>query len=400
MRKISYSYLCIWLLFLLSACNQEGFTDTGIICSDDNYSNIVIKFSTKEAEGRTSSLNDTYKSVNEVRILLFCCDKAAYNAGTTTAFRYVSRNASEEIVPCKEENGIWTARGKYTPSADQLYRIYAFAYDKTTFAGNTFNLTTTDVNGEVIGKRFYFGEDTEVGTNSEMSDFATIKISPKFQSPLTYYPTEFFVGPVVDPLSTNSHYKERDILEGVGSRNLTGVLYRATGRFDIQLTGIDASKYSKMRLIMDKYTDVSVIGCGDWWFSRNNPDIKIPSFRDVYGVFWYNGQSMAIVDEADVQADGTIALVADGIPAQGFSMYVEPFDKSGKGMGRFLVMCKDKEYYPGYTGILDNIVQDGKFTMFSNYWGSLAGPFKNLGNVKIELDWENDYVSDEPLIKN
>lgn len=429
-RKIFYWQ---WIFLFLAACSQEE-----IVISDDSISDnpttvdstpIAIQFQSQVENMTRASVteDDLFTTMDKVRILVFSSE-GAFTVGTNNFVYTPGCIASDEkgtnkteVVDCvaDDTNGTRIAKAYFVPTdKNKIYRIYAIAYNEARWGDGV----TSGIKLHVDGKKLYYGETLVTDADSQTPVYESIEASGFTFMEVLSVPDnqtarlDFFVGPVgfAYQKSSDKTVQEQfvyDIVDGSKKRPLEGKLYRASGRLSFHLTKIDKAKYKKVRLIMEKYTTKSIIGLSNLWLGWRDYEAKLiegtagnredsPVFLDVFGACWSNQAEMITVDETDVSDAGEVNLYADCIAAHGFKIYVEPLDENGKGMGRFLVQCKDKAFYPGYIGIKDMIVENGLFTILGNYWGKLSGEFNNIGNIKMDItsweDWET-YPTDKPL---
>lgn len=391
-----YKVLSLYMvLTLLASCGEEE-----IAMPDNGGKTMPVSFKLKGNANRDSKTGDTgdewaegsCENIDKVRIMVFKEETA--NPGV---FIYRSPDAyitdkqgnptTDGVVNCEWDGGrgIGEAQANFKPDENGRYRIYAIGYDESQFKNVTLHLDGRQL---FYNTRYHalFGDDglllsdvkNDIGDNFDATKYASLSVSA--QKDGKYAPLEFFAGTVTTVNWTENVGDDGIVESGDLDTNkaLTGVLYRATGRFSFQLTDIP-EEYAKVRLVMEKYSDKSLIGCGYLWAAEHYPYLN-----DMYGMFFSNEQAMVVVDEQPVTA-GSVHLKVDAIGAQDFKLYVEPVGSDGMGKGKFLIRCKDVAYYPGYVTIVDHVVSDGLFTLNANYWGVLNGQFNRFNNVKIDL---------------
>lgn len=431
-------YLPLWALFLLlAACSQDEWDmpEHGSSAGNEKSAPITIRLQTRASNPNWPSEN-LYDNVDAVRILVF--GASGEYEENVTSFEYYDEyqncitGADGKAVEnnifsvTKNDKGWWEAKARFTPQKGMIYRLYAIAYNKERFENVTLNLSD--------GKKLYTGTGGaagDVGDISiaekekdkpvEQSSFASISINRE-SGAVDYSRLEFYVGPVG---YSESLYKEGkvsglyftdDVVGVTGTETefkdcpLEGKLHRATGRLSFHLTDIKDESFKKIRLVMEKYTNASLIGWGSFWSSWKDAkkreldgkpnigdDETHPEFRDTFGHYWNNQETTnVVVDEQEV-TNKEVWLYADCIRTEKFRLYIQPVNAEGKAMGEYLIECKDKDFYPGYEGVVDQIVDNGLFTVIGNFWGQLNGPINNVGNLKIETDWEEDFNFEEEL---
>lgn len=429
-------YLPMWAAFLmLAACGQDGWDmpEQGDTADNGKSAPITIRVQTRSGDNPDWPDENLYDEVDAVRILVFGAEGTYME--NKTSFEYKAEYQScisgpdgasvEDNIFSVEKNSQdwWETQARFTPQDGMVYRLYAVAYNQERFKNITLNLED---------KKLYTGTgddkgvaEKEKGTPVGQSSFASISIGKDNndgQGTVDYSRLEFYVGPVgyaeslyKDGKVSNLYFTD-DVIGVTGTDTefkdcpLEGTLYRATGRLSFHLTDIKDTSFKKIRLVMEKYTNASLIGWGNLWAVwkdakgrelDGNPNIDDdeahPEFRDTFGHYWNNQETTeVVVDEQDV-TDNEVWLYADCIRTEKFKLYVEPVNAEGKAVGKYLIECKDQDFYPGYEGVVDQIVDNGLFTVIGNFWGKLQGPINNVGNLKIDTDWEDDFNFDEEL---
>lgn len=418
-------FLPIWVaLLLLTACNQDNWDmpEEGGISGNENSTPITIRLQTR-AENTDWPNENLYDKVDAVRILVFGA-QGDYKENQTS-FEYKAeyqncitgsdgKTVVNNVFPVsKNSKDWWEAKALFTPQDGMVYRLYAIAYNKERFTNVTLNVSD--------GKRLYTGtpsdiEKAEVEKNSpvEQSSFASISIGEETAGPVDYSRLEFYVGPVGYAESlyrdkkVSKLYFADDVIGVTGTDTefkdcpLEGTLYRATGRLSFHLTDIKDESFKKIRLVMEKYTNASLIGWNSLWSIWKDDRANVldggtadedahPEFRDLFGLYWNNQDVTEVVVDEQAVTNNEVWLYADCIRTEKFKLYVVPVNDQDEAMGKYLIECKDQEFYPGYEGILDYIVENGLFTVIGNFWGQLEGPINNVGNIKIDTDWDSDF---------
>lgn len=417
-----FLYRHVWLLLLLLAsCSQDeivpnvggttgGLTSAGVapisICMQSGADNEPTKAITED---------DLYDDINEVQILVYRRDKGTQNdfeLCSSESYIFSDKEGTAACsggkIACTDGTPYRKAEAFFIPPAQEKenseYRLYAFAYNTDRWTNVTLHLE---------GKKLFYLDNIEMTDgipkkSIEESGFAYMELVNNDYSRL-----DFFAGSVgydfgEDGSGLTEAEKEMyaaDYIDGNTSRKLAGKLRRATGRLSFHLTDIPA-EYDKICLVVDGYTTQSLIGLGERWWSHKQYEIgetkeeeEAPWLYEVFGYGWdmqtgdpEKSDTWVTVAEADLSGGQTSAdLYMDCLPAMGFKVYVQPY-KDGKVAGTYRIHCAAKEYYPGYVGIMDWVVDDeGRFTVMVNNWAKLEGEFNRLDNMKIDLGWGDDY---------
>lgn len=423
-------FLPIWAaLLLLTACSQNDWDmpEKGSTSGNEDSTPITIRLQTR-AEKTVWPNEYLYDKVDAVRILVFGAqgnyEENQISFVYQTEYQNCIKSSDGETVTnnvfpvSKNSNGWWEAKAMFTPQEGMVYRLYAIAYNTKRFSEVTLNVTD--------GKKLYTGivsDETlakeEKNNPVTESSFASISVN-KEAGPVDYSRLEFYVGPVgyAESLYQNKKvdklYFTDDVIGVTGTNTefkdcpLEGTLYRATGRLSFHLTDIEDESFKKIRLVMEKYTNASLIGWNSLWSIWKDDRAKVldggtankdvyPEFRDLFGKYWNNQDVTEVVVDEQAVVNNEVWLYADCIRTEKFKLYVVPVNDQNEAMGRYLIECKDKEFYPGYEGIVDKVVENGLFTVIGNFWGQLEGPISNVGNIKIDTDWDSDFNFGEEL---
>lgn len=430
MKLFRVLFLPIWVaLLLLTACSQNDWDmpEKGSTSGHEDSTPITIRLQTRA--GNTMWPNENlYDKVDAVQILVFGAQGDYVENQTSFEYKAEYQNCitgsdgnavKNNVFPVsKNSTGWWEARAQFTPQEGMVYRLYAIAYNKERFKNVTLNVSDS--------KKLYTGivsdktlAESEKNKPVKESSFASISINRE-TGPVDYSRLEFYVGPVgyaeslYQNKKVNKLYFTDDVIGVTGMNTefkdcpLEGTLYRATGRLSFHLTDIEDESFKKIRLVMEKYTNASLIGWADYWSSWKDNRANVldggkadedahPEFRDLFGKYWNNQEiTEVVVDEQEV-VNKEVWLYADCIYTEKFKLYVVPVNEQDEAMGKYLIECKDQEYYPGYEGIVDMVVENGLFTVIGNFWGQLEGPINNVGNIKIDTDWDSDFNFGEEL---
>ena len=430
MKLFRVLFLPIWVvLLLLTACSQDDLDmpGKGSTSGNEDPTPINIRLQTR-AENTMWPNENLYNKVDAVRILVFGAQGDYVE--NQTSFEYKDdyqkcitdsdgKPVTNNIFPVfKNSKDWWEAKAQFTPQNGMIYRLYAIAYNKERFKNVTLNVSDS--------KKLYTGiasdktlAESEKNKPVKESNFASISINRE-TGPVDYSRLEFYVGPVgyaeslYQNKKVNRLYFTDDVVGVTGTNTdfkdcpLEGTLYRATGRLSFHLTDIEDTNFKKIRLVMEKYTNASLIGWGDYWSSWKDNRAKVldggiadkdahPEVRDLFGKYWNNQETTEVVVDEQEVANKEVWLYADCIYTEKFRLYVVPVNDQNEAMGKYLIECKDQEFYPGYEGIVDKVVENGLFTVIGNFWGQLEGPINNVGNIKIDTDWDSDFNFGEEL---
>lgn len=442
MKRYKAIYFQIWMLaFLFAACSQEEFVPDVNAGNNAEHSLPITFHLQTRTDGSDTEIDKMYDAIDRVRIMVFRCPKTEYESNKSNAqFTYVSGCITpSEIVECKLEKGKqWrSAKATFTPLKDEdgtayAYRIYAVAYNNAdSEAGKiTFN---------VDNSKILYYDNTLQNSTGDVANSGCAYVEIKKIDKNIYDKVMFFAGPVGyseaeykknNTSITDEEFTDDLLFSDAIKENvpLTGYLYRATGAMTISLTEIDL-EYASMRLIMEHYSDKALIGMGyrwamwrddqkakvggvlyeDYYPIKEGNNLSFPTFFDVFinngaatneeGTirrFSWDTQHLATVCEKNIE-NGSVVLNTSCMGVEGFKLYVQPIKEDGTAGGIFQILCKDKEYYPGFVGIKDNIVKDGVFTLLSNVHLKLSGEYSRLNNLRIETDWDEDYEIDDSL---
>lgn len=404
------------MIALLSSCSQDDVlpvTDGG-----QGHSETVVPVTIKIAsgamtqDGNLSDMDDDlFEGIDEMRIFVF--NRKAKSGESDYKFQNGNMTYIDGCLfsdpQCENqlENGIVSVEKKsdteriakayfkvpeshvYDPSNPaslEFFQLYAVAYNKESFLNVTF---------EFEGKSLYRYNDYEF-----LDDCATMSVSAEDDGKVKRL--DFFCGPV--GYAEEQQRDELYIVRNDKMEKLSGDLFRCSGRLTFNLSDIDTEKISAVNLVFDRYNTKAPLGLGKNYITHYAPltfdgSENAPSvgwLNDVFNQYQDNNANIkkfVRVAHADVE-NGSVSLTADCLPVSS-KVYVEPLDKDGKSMGLYMVHCKQRELEMVYGLVfrLSAVGENGELNIYSAIRSSLTGPFSNLGNLKIDLSWDNDFDS-------
>lgn len=422
------------ILLLFSACSQEEAIMSGDGTTEETTATpISIRLQTRadgEVEKAAITEDDLYSSINEVRILVYGRAKDGGGEFSLCSGDYIFKDAAGTSpceagkVECKDGSPYRTASAYFIPKEEEKenyeYRLYALAYNKERWGDGVNN----GVKLRIDGKGLFYATQGIVDTNGRPVGNKTLEETGLSYMEVLDTPTgcsnrlDFFAGSVGydyekgDLTDAEKQMYLKDCIAGNTSRKLAGKLYRATGRLSFHLTNINTdlsaqggAKYKSVRLLVSRYTTQSLIGLGESWINHKNFEVNggdaetYPRLYHVFGYGWNNqkgdsgdSDTWLVADEAEMSQGTEVTLYADCLPAHSFVVYIQPVYEDGTIAGTYRIHCAMKEYWPGYIGIVDKVVdEEGRFSIVTNGWGKLDGEFSNLNNLKIDLGWGNNY---------
>lgn len=194
--------------------------------------------------------------VDKVRIIAFKRLK-----GTTDSFKYDSAN--DMVLDCVVEKNQRVARGSLKKDSKYDYQVIAFGYNSIVDIANfSFNIeldssTTLEDFNVIILKR---QETINAVQNKGLLNSFKTEIVSRVETP------ELFYG--------YCHSGDgQQIINGTNDVSLTGILYRAVGKVNIQISGIHegSNKFHKMFLFAETVNSVSNASDYDDFKTPNTP---------------------------------------------------------------------------------------------------------------------------------
>lgn len=296
-------------------------------------------------------------NVNRVKILVYKASGIVSNTeDDMTLFTFEAIGTTTEQ---PSSTNSYKAKGYFTASAGDSYRIIALAY------------LDTDEQYLNVDESAFLGKNYKEATISLKENGGVYKTP------------EFFKGIIRDETAVI------DVVSGSGDLKLKGFLYRAIGRANIEVNNIP-DEVTKLEFAVDRYSKENYLfdSVGDMYIGYPVANALLSGERVL--------AETTIFSTADVTKGRTATLSADmmrlDLGDMGSIYYIKA--TSNNTTTTYIIMSADQWIYTDYVGILEKVISSNRFKVPTNFQLNVHGDFSALktGNIVIEY---SDEIIDE-----
>lgn len=353
-KTLAYLILTVSSILLFSCSNEEI-----IPAINKDFVEMPISIGitlSSQTQLETKAMPDELAGTcNTDKVLLL-----VYSGSTTITDRRLLTYHSQQTLECVKEGNQWVARGSITGNANMNYSIFAIAY-------NSGDLGNFEILPDPLREGITTYGDTKVSLKYTATPSSTLN---------SYNTPEFFVGNVIPQGAMT------DVFLADGEVKLTGILYRAVGKIQFNLTNIPAN-IKKVSLLSEKIAEYNIL----YRISDNGTIFsKYPMGIPPAGELRKYVSEIAKAERVD-NAIWQATLQSFLIPLTESLLYVDATDDNDNTT-RYLIKCADQKYNSIWIYVIGYGVESYRFSIPPNYQIRISGEFQQLqnsGNVLIDL---------------